>query len=62
MYNIEQNYSLTQSSTYYVAYHVGKRGVYELKKPLSALFRIIPEQEEEVPSKKGNKNPEENID
>ncbi len=48
--------------TYYVAYHVGKRGVYELKKPLSALFRIIPEQEEEVPSKKGNKNPEENID
>lgn len=49
--------------TYYVAYHVGKRGAYELKKPLSALFRIIPEQEEEIPSKKDRKNnPDEIID
>ncbi len=49
--------------TYYVAYRPGKRGTYELKKPLSALFRIIPDQEEEIPSKKDNKNnPEEIID
>ena len=51
------------AGTYYVAYHVGKRGAYELKKPLSSLFRIIPEQEEEIPSKKDKKNnPEEVID
>ena len=51
------------NGTYYVAYHTGKRGAYELKKPLAALFRIIPEQEEEIPSKKDKKNnPEENID
>lgn len=51
------------NGTYYVAYHVGKRGAYELKKPLSALFRIIPEQEEEIPSRKDkNNNPDEIID
>ena len=51
------------AGTYYVAYRAGKRGSYELKKPLSALFRIIPDQEEEIPSKKDNKkNPEEIID
>lgn len=48
--------------TYYVAYRVGKRGAYELKKPLSTLFRIIPEQEEEIPSKKDKSNPDEIID
>ena len=48
--------------TYYVAYRVGKRGAYELKKPLSMLFRIIPEQEEEIPSKKDKSNPDEIID
>ena len=49
--------------TYYVAYRVGKRGGMELKKPLSTLFRIIPEQEEEIPSKNDKpKNPEEIID
>lgn len=48
---------------YYVAYHAGKRGAYQLKKPLSALFRIIPDQEEEVPSRKDNNtNPEETIE
>lgn len=47
--------------TYYVAYRVGKRGAYELKKPLASLFRIIPEQEEEIPSKR-DKNPEEILD
>ena len=47
--------------TYYVAYHTGKRGAYELKKPLAALFRMIPEQEEEAASKKRS-NPQENIE
>lgn len=51
------------AGTYYVAYHVGKRGAYELKKPLAALFRIVPEQEEEIPSKKDKKNnPDEILD
>lgn len=50
---------------YWVAYSVGKGGEYLLKKPLKALFRIIPDQEEEeMPAeKKDNKiNPEEIID
>ncbi|MBO4586666.1 MAG: hypothetical protein J5677_02460 [Bacteroidales bacterium] len=33
---------------FFVAYQVGKHGEYELKKNLRNLFRIIPEQEEEV--------------
>ena len=33
---------------FYVAYSVGKRGQYELKKALRALFRIVPEQEEDL--------------
>ena len=33
---------------FYVAYNVGKRGQYELKKALRALFRIVPEQEEDL--------------
>lgn len=50
---------------YWVAYRVAKGGKYELKKPLMALFRIVPDQEEEeLPDeKKDNKiNPEEIID
>ena len=39
---------------YWVAYSVGKGGQYELKKPLKALFRIIPDQEEEENDGKEN--------
>lgn len=35
---------------FYVAYQVNKHGEYELKKALRALFRIVPEQEEEQPT------------
>ena len=49
---------------YWVAYRAGKKGAYELKKPLKALFRFIPEQEEESPADKAKDtpNPEEIID
>lgn len=51
---------------YYVAYRPGKRGGYELKKPLKELFRIIPEQEEETPAERAKDrkkdNPEEIIE
>lgn len=48
---------------WWVAYRPGKRGEYELKKPLRDLFRIIPEQEEEQPDSRGRlTNPEEIID
>jgi hypothetical protein len=49
---------------YYVAFRVGKRGMYELKKPLQDLFRIVPEQEEDLQpaSKSAIKNPDEIID
>lgn len=48
---------------YYVAYHVNRDGSYELKKPLRALFRITPDQEEDVPdTKKQTDNPEEIIE
>ncbi len=48
---------------YYVAYRVGRDGAYELKKPLRALFRITPDQEEDVPdSKPQTDNPEEIIE
>ena len=49
---------------YWVAYRAGKKGGYELKKPLKALFRFIPEQEEESPADKAKDtpNPEEIID
>lgn len=33
---------------FFVAYRVDKHGQYELKKPLRDLFRIIPEQEEDI--------------
>ncbi len=35
---------------WWVAYRPAKGGAYELKKPLKALFRIVPEQEEEDPA------------
>lgn len=49
---------------YWVAYRAGKKGGYELKKPMKALFRFIPEQEEESPADKAKDtpNPEEIID
>lgn len=50
---------------YYVPYRVDKRGQYELRKALRALFRIIPEQEEETPQARQDRraaNPEEIID
>ena len=37
---------------YWVAYSVAKGGEYELKKAFRALFRIVPDQEEEeLPAK-----------
>ena len=39
--------AFTVGRRHYVAYSVGKQGEYQLKKPLQALFRIIPDQEEE---------------
>lgn len=33
---------------FFVAYHVDKHGKYELKKPLRELFRIVPDQEEDM--------------
>lgn len=48
---------------YYVAYRMGKGGELEMKKPLRALFRITPDQEEDVPdTKKQVDNPEEIIE
>lgn len=48
---------------YYVAYRVGRNGVYEMKKPLRALFRITPDQEEDVPDTRPQiDNPEEIIE
>lgn len=49
---------------YWVAYRVGKGGQYELKKHLMELFRVVPEQEEELPESSSDKkiNPEEIID
>ena len=42
---------------YYVAYRPARRGGYDLKKPLKALFRIIPEQEEEIQRPSDRKEP-----
>lgn len=48
---------------WWVAYRPGKGGAYELKKPFKALFRIVPEQEEEEPkAKEKNINPDEIIE
>lgn len=48
---------------YYVAYRMGKHGQYELKKPLKALFRIVPDQEEDIaPSDGKSEDPEEIIE
>lgn len=50
---------------YWVAYSVAKGGAYELKKPFRAMFRIVPDQEEdEEPVAKDAKkiNPDEIID
>ena len=48
---------------YYVAYRLGRNGDMELKKPLRMLFRITPDQEDEVPdTKKQLDNPEEIIE
>ena len=50
---------------FFVAYRVDKHGKYELKKPLRDLFRIIPDQEEDIekPAERSEiKNPDEIID
>lgn len=48
--------AFTVGRRFFVAYRVGKRGEYELKKALRALFRIVPEQEEDLqPATKGKK-------
>ena len=48
---------------YWVAYSVDKQGSYRMKKPLRALFRITPDQEEDIPTeKKQTDNPEEIIE
>ena len=55
--------AFTVGSKHYVAYRVGRHGQYEMKKPLKALFRITPEQEDEYPSDtKPSDNNEEIID
>lgn len=40
--------SFAVGKRFFVAYRVGKHGEYELKKELRNLFRIVPDQEEEV--------------
>lgn len=41
---------------WFVAYRAGKNNTYELKKPLRDLFRIVPDQEEEQPDARRDKN------
>lgn len=53
------------ADSYWVPYRVQKGGEYELKKPLRAMFRIVPDQEEEEMPDAGNDkkiNPEEIIE
>ena len=58
-----QTSAFAVGNRFYVPFTVGKRGDYQLKKPLRELFRIIPEQEEEIPSASGKApNPEEIIE
>jgi len=48
---------------YWVAYRVDNQGNYQMKKPLRALFRITPDQEEDIPTEKSQPdNPEEIIE
>lgn len=50
---------------YFVAFHVDKHGRYVLKQPLRDLFRIVPEQEEDVQpqaDRKKTENPDEIIE
>ena len=48
---------------WYVAYRVDRSGTYQLKKPLRDLFRITPDQEEDIPNvKQQPDNPEEIIE
>lgn len=50
--------AFTVGKRHYVAYRVGKHGEMELKKPLKALFRITPEQEEETLLDSGRSRPD----
>ena len=56
--------SFAVGSRFYVASKPGKNGELQMKKPLKQLFRIIPEQEEELPAggKTQIKNPDEIIE
>jgi hypothetical protein len=57
--------SFAVGNRFFVAYRVDKRGEYELRKALRDLFRIVPEQEEDVNpagEKRKNLNPDEIIE
>ena len=57
--------AFTVGRRHYVPYRVGRQGDYELKNPLRALFRIAPEQEEDLnpaSDRRPSDNPEEIID
>jgi len=57
--------AFTVGRRHYVPYRVDKRGDYELKKPFRALFRIAPEQKEDLnpaSDRRPSDNPEEIID
>ena len=54
--------SFTVGKRHYVAYRPGRNGEYEMKKPLQALFRIVPDQEEDLTPETKTDNPEEIIE
>lgn len=54
--------SFTVGKRHYVAYRPGRNGEYEMKKPLKALFRIVPDQEEDLAPDTKTDNPEEIIE
>lgn len=53
--------SFTVGKKHYKAFRPGKRGEYDIKKPLRALLRIVPDQEEEIETRP-IENPEEVIE
>ena len=54
--------SFTVGKRHYVAYRPGRNGEYEMKKPLQALFRIVPDQEEDLTPETKTDDPEEIIE
>ncbi|MCR4659838.1 MAG: hypothetical protein K5650_06035 [Bacteroidales bacterium] len=53
--------TVTVGGKYYKAYRPGKNGGYDIKKPLKAMLRIVPDQEEEIDTHPVE-NPDEVID